>query len=139
MKNSEKAVELFESGYNCAQAVVMAYADEMGMDEKTASTLASSFGGGMGRLGEVCGAVSGMFMVLGVLYGYSDPSDRLAKMEHYTIIKQFGEKFKNENGSLLCRELLKAQQDEDAPRCVDLVERACQMLDKYIEEKGIVK
>ena len=70
-KKAERARQLFKEGYNCAQAVVGAFAGEMGMDFDTAIKLASSFGGGMGRMREVCGAVSGMFIVAGVLYGYS--------------------------------------------------------------------
>ena len=83
MGRKEKAEELFTQGYNCAQAVFLAYADRMDMDEKTAAKLASSFGGGMGCLREVCGAVSGMFMVTGMLYGYDDPKAPEEKKEHY--------------------------------------------------------
>ncbi len=100
-----KAESLFREGYNCAQAIVYAFNDIMELDDKTLLSLSSSFGGGMGRLREVCGAVTGAFMVLGVLYGYSDvnASD---KGEHYTRIQEFANRFKEDNGSIICRELL---------------------------------
>ena len=85
MGRKEKAEELFTQGYNCAQAVFLTYADRMDMDEKTAAKLASSFGGGMGCLREVCGAVSGMFMVTGMLYGYDDPKAPEEKKQDITL------------------------------------------------------
>ena len=105
-KKAERARRLFKEGYNCAQAVVGAFAGEMGMDFDTAIKLASSFGGGMGRMREVCGAVSGMFIVAGVLYGYSDPKDKEAKDKHYALIQELAEQFKNSNGSIICKNLL---------------------------------
>ncbi len=106
MSYKEKAREIFKSGYNCSQAVVLAFADVMGMDEMMATKLSSSFGGGMGRLREVCGAVSGCFMVLGAMLGSDDPCDHDAKMKHYAIIQEAAAMFKEENGSYICRELL---------------------------------
>ncbi len=106
MSYKEKAREIFKSGYNCSQAVVLAFSDLTGLDEKTATMLSSSFGGGMGRLREVCGAVSGCFMVLGALLGPVDPKDHTAKMNHYAIIQEAAAMFKEENGSYICRELL---------------------------------
>ena len=103
---AEYAISLHDKGYNCAQAVFLAYADRMDMDEKTAAKLASSFGGGMGCLREVCGAVSGMFMVTGMLYGYDDPKAPEEKKEHYGKIQELAAKFKEQNGSIVCRELL---------------------------------
>ena len=104
---SEKARALFkEQGYNCAQAVFIAFSDLTGMDEISAARFSSSFGGGMGRLREVCGAVSGCFMVLGALMGPEDPRDHDAKMAHYAIIQEAAKRFKEENGSYICRELL---------------------------------
>lgn len=103
---SEKAKELFLQGYNCSQAILGAFAEELGLDLETAMKLASSFGGGMGRLREVCGAVSGMFMVAGLKYGYTSPVDREGKTNHYKLIQQLAEDFTNKNGSIICRELL---------------------------------
>lgn len=103
----EKARALFkEEGYNCAQAVFIAFSDLTGMSEISAARLSSSFGGGMGRLREVCGAVSGCFMVLGALLGPVDPKDHTAKAEHYKIIQEAAARFREENGSYVCRELL---------------------------------
>ena len=107
MNYGEKAKALFkEQGYNCAQAVFIAFNDLTGMDEISAARFASSFGGGMGRLREVCGAVSGCFMVLGALMGPEDPKDNTAKMAHYAVIQEAAKRFKEENGSYICRELL---------------------------------
>ena len=75
MDHGMKAAELFLGGYNCAQSVVVAFCDVTGLEVDFAAKLASSFGGGMGRMREVCGAVSGMLMVLGLLYGYDTPGD----------------------------------------------------------------
>ena len=79
----KRAEQLFMEGYNCSQAVLLSYSDITGLDDKTAAMLASGFGGGMGRMREVCGAVSGMFIVLGIVAGYSDPSDAQGKKSTY--------------------------------------------------------
>jgi C_GCAxxG_C_C family probable redox protein len=102
----DRAVELFKQGYNCSQSVFAAFCEECEMDFETALKISSSFGGGMGRLREVCGAVSGMFMVAGMKYGYINPKDRVSKAEHYKRIQQLAEEFKEKNGSIICRELL---------------------------------
>ncbi len=154
--HEEKAKQLFLEGYNCAQAVFCAFSDELGVDQETALRLSSSFGGGMGRLREVCGAVSGMFMAAGVKYGYSDPKARDEKTEHYARIQELAGNFKEQNGSIVCRELLGLQQKQDSPvpeertkeyykkrPCVNLVGDAARMLEAYImdssesAEKGI--
>ena len=106
MNHSDKARELFLEGYNCAQAVLCAFGDVTGLDQETAARLASSFGGGMGRLREVCGTVSGALMVLGLDRGYSDPKDREAKKTHYHRVQEFAGRFREKNGSIICRELL---------------------------------
>ena len=102
---AQKAEGLFTEGYNCAQAVVYAFNDILNMDDKMILSLSSSFGGGMGRLREVCGAVTGAFIVLGVLYGYSDVNAP-DKGEHYERIQEFANRFREDNGSIICRELL---------------------------------
>lgn len=104
--HAERAKALFENGYNCAQALLLAFAPDAGLDEKTAAALASSFGGGMGRLREVCGALTASFMVLGLVYGGYPPNDRQAKAEHYRRVQELAAAFREANGSLLCRELL---------------------------------
>ena len=103
---AKKAMELFQEGYNCAQAVLGAFAQDMNMDFQQAMMLSSSFGGGMGRMREVCGAVSAMFMVAGLDKGYSDPKASTEKARHYDYIQQLAAKFKAENGSIICRDLL---------------------------------
>jgi len=102
----QKAVDLFEQGYNCAQAVAAAFADVTALDEPTLLRLSSSFGGGIGRLREVCGAASGMFLLAGLLYGYDDPSDKSVKAEHYTRIQELAHAFTAENGALRCADIL---------------------------------
>ena len=111
MTKGDLAKQLFEDGCNCAQAVFCSFCDEMNMDKELALKLASSFGGGMGRMREVCGAVSGMFMVAGALKGYSDLDDKDKKAEHYALIQKMGKLFKEKTGSLICRELLKDEAD----------------------------
>ena len=105
-QRSERAKALFLEGYNCAQAVVGAFSEEFSMDFSALMKSISSFGGGMGRLREVCGAVSGMFFVAGALYGYDDPKAKKEKAEHYRLIQKLAEKFREKNGSIICRELL---------------------------------
>lgn len=105
-KYGEKAKALFTSGYNCAQAVVAAFSDVTGIDFEASVKLSSGFGGGMGRMREVCGAVSGMFMVLNAVEGYTSPTDNVAKMELYAKVQRLAEEFKKENGSIICREIV---------------------------------
>lgn len=103
----DKAEGLFREGYNCAQAVLCAFEDITGLNKDTASAISSSFGGGIGRMREVCGAVSGAAMVLGLVKGSYSPDNFQAKKDHYALIQEFAAKFKEENGSIICRELLK--------------------------------
>lgn len=106
MTRGERAEALFKEGYNCSQAVLLAFSDVTGLDEKTAALLSSSFGGGMGRLREVCGSLSGAFAAVGMICGYSDPKDTATKKELYALIQDIAAEFKKENGSIICRELL---------------------------------
>ena len=106
MDHGMKAAELFLSGYNCAQSVAVAFCDVTGLDEKTAARTVSAFGGGMGRLREVCGAVSGMFFVLSLLYGYDTPGDDVSKKRLYTDVQALAGKFRERCGSIVCREIL---------------------------------
>ena len=107
MDHGEEAKGLFLEGYNCAQAVFCAFCDETGLDRDMAARLASSFGGGMGRLREVCGTVSGALLALGMLRGYADPKDPQAKADHYRLVQEYARRFRERNGSIVCRELLK--------------------------------
>lgn len=149
-KHSKIARELFESGYNCSQAVFVAFCDETKLDKETALKIASSFGGGMGRLREVCGALTGVFMAAGIMYGYTNTDDTELKAKHYELIQYLAGKFKEENESIICRELLGIVVTIDNPipekrtkeyyqkrPCADLVESAAIILDEYMETKSI--
>ncbi len=143
MKNhSEKAAELFVNGCNCSQAVFGAFAEDCGIDFETALKLSSSFGGGMGRLRETCGAVTGMFMVAGLLKGYADTSDKEAKDNHYKLIQELANEFKSVYQTYNCNELLgnigkgtyvsaprTAEYYKTRP-CVNFVVTAAEILDK---------
>ena len=116
MKNySEIAANNFKSGYNCAQSVFLTFAEDFGLDKETALKLSSSFGGGMGRLREVCGAVSSMFAIAGLKKGYISPDDDNAKTKHYEFIQYLAEKFKAKYGTYICRELLELPEGSDSP------------------------
>lgn len=143
MDHSVYAAELFLKGYNCAQAVMMAFGDVTGLDETFSAKIVSSFGGGMGRLREVCGAVSGMLAVAGLLYGYADPLDDEAKKAHYALVQELAGKFREQAGSIICRELLENPPSDPNPTprtaafyeqrpCARLVALAAQVLDEYI-------
>lgn len=146
-KKGETAKALFLEGYNCSQSVLGAFAEDLGLNLETALRLSSSFGGGMGRLREVCGAVSGMFLVAGLKYGYSDPHNQTAKAEHYKRIQDLAAEFREENGSIICRELLNLSEGPDSPvpadrtkdyykkrPCAELVKSAAEMMENYMEE-----
>lgn len=148
-QHSDLAKELFKKGYNCSQSVFAASCDETGLDFDTALKIASSFGGGMGRLREVCGAVSGMFMVAGLKCGYTDPLDRTSKAEHDKLIQALAKQFLVENKSIVCRELLGLSVKNDSPipegrtesyykkcSCAEIVEYAAKILDEYIQNRG---
>lgn len=151
MKNNpEYAVMLFKEGYNCSQAVLGAYCKELGMDFETAIKLASSFGGGMGRLREVCGAVSAMFMVAGLKFGYTDPKDKTGKQKHYELIQILSQNFKEKNGSIICRELLGLDIQHDSPvpeartaeyykkrPCIELVKCTAEIIDEVLNEREV--
>ncbi len=103
----KKAKRLFkEGGYNCCQAVVLAYNDVFGLSDETAAALSSGFGGGMGRMREVCGSVSGMVLLAGLLKPATDPSDKAARTGNYALVQEVAGEFKTLNGSIICRELL---------------------------------
>lgn len=102
----EMAKNLFTSGYNCCQAVILAYHDILGIDRKLAATISAPLGGGMGRLREVCGAVSGMFLLSGFIVPADDPKDRTKKTESYALVQELAAAFRENTGSIICRELL---------------------------------
>ena len=143
MDHGMKAAELFTQGYNCAQSVAEAFCDVTGLDEKTAARMASPFGGGMGRMREVCGAVSGMYLVLGWLYGYDTPGDDVSKKALYADVQAMGARFREQAGSIVCREILKNPPSTPSPTprtaefyktrpCARMVVCAAELLDEYI-------
>ena len=111
----ERAVALFHDGFNCAQAVFASCADMYGIDEQTALRLSASFGGGMGRMRLVCGAASGMFMLEGLRSGSATKGDHDGKARNYAAVQGLAERFKQENGSLICAELLGLKKPEGSP------------------------
>lgn len=115
MKKSEIAVNNFKIGYNCAQSVLLTFSEEIGLTQEEALKLASSFGGGMGRLREVCGAVSAMFMIAGFLKGYTSPNNDNAKAKHYALIQDLAKKFKEKHDTIICRELLGLEDNSSSP------------------------
>ena len=146
MDHGIKAAELFLGGYNCAQAVAVAFCDLTGLEEKQAAKMASAFGGGMGRLREVCGAVSGMLLVLGILDGYDDPTDDAAKKALYSRVQELAREFREENGSIICRELLDNPPADPNPTprtadfyterpCARMVLTAARILDEYLQKR----
>jgi len=148
MTHAEKARDLFLEGYSCSQAVFIAYCDLTGIDEKTAALIASSFGGGMGRMREVCGAVSGMFMAVGILYGYDDPSATSEKTAHYARIQELARRFKERNTSIICRDILgkiavdksfipqeRNEKYYSTRPCAKMVYDAAEILEQYIAEQ----
>jgi C_GCAxxG_C_C family probable redox protein len=139
------AAELFLGGYNCAQSIVVAFHKELNLTPQYAAKMASSFGGGMGRMREVCGAVSGMLLVAGILYGYDTPGDDDVKKEHYQRVQQMAEQFRQEAGSIICREILKNPPSDPSPTprseefyqmrpCTRMVYCAAEILENYIAE-----
>ena len=145
MDHGLKAAELFLSGYNCAQAVAVAFHEELGLTEKQAARMASAFGGGMGRMREVCGAVSGMLLVLSQLYGYDTPGDDISKKELYSRVQALAAGFREENGSIICREILKNPPSDPNPTprtaefyakrpCAKMVMTAARLMEQFMEE-----
>ena len=149
MGKREQAEALFLDGCNCAQAVLCAFEEETGLDHKTAMMLSSSFGGGMGRLREVCGAVSAMFLVLGYVRGYSAPDDFDGKKQLYAEIQELAATFESKYGSIVCRELLKGvshtngkvpeERTEEYYKkrpCGEQIEYAAKILHEFLEARG---
>jgi C_GCAxxG_C_C family probable redox protein len=102
MRKVDDAVSCFKEGFSCSQAILSTYGQELGIDKATALRISAPFGGGMARMGETCGAVTGAFMVVGLKYA----KDKESKEKIYRLVNEFAEKFKSRNGSILCKELL---------------------------------
>ena len=145
MDHVESARANFRRGYNCAQAVAVAFCDLTGLGEEESARLACSFGGGMGRLREVCGAVSGMLLVAGILFGYSEPGNGEVKGQHYARVQELALAFERQNDTLICRDLLHLPAGHSSPvpekrtgqyyadrPCERLVGEAAGILDRYL-------
>lgn len=144
MNKVETALACFSERFACSQAVLSAFAPDFGLDRDTALRIAGGFGGGMGRMGEVCGAVAGAFMVLGLKYGQAKADDIAAKDKSYAMVREFAERFKSRNGAIRCRELLGC--DLSTPEgmqyaldhklfittCVDAVRSAIEILEELL-------
>lgn len=103
---ADKAREMFLQGYNCCQAVVGAFADLYGFDPETAMKMAEGFGGGMGRMRLTCGAVNAMAIVAGMKMSHGQAGDLKRRSEIYAVVRQMVGEFKDDNGTIICAELL---------------------------------
>ncbi len=147
MSKADNAKNFFENGCNCCQAVFLAFLNETNLTEEEALRLSAGFGGGFGRMREVCGAVSGMTMVLSNRFASADPADHEKKKELYALIQKAAGEFKEENGSIICRELLGLSGQNSSPvpeertkeyykkrPCAELVKCAAEIAEKYLEQ-----
>lgn len=141
-KKVEIALENFKEGYNCCQAVVTAYSDVAGLKVDTLATIAAPFGGGMGKMREVCGSVTGMFMVSGFVFKASNPKDIEAKKLSCQAVQLLAQRFKDTNGSIICRELLglgnKDNGEENIYKkrpCAEYVAYCTRLIGEMINEK----
>lgn len=158
MSKREEGMAYFKEGYNCTQSVVLAFADEFGLDRELVKRMSAGFGGGMGRMREVCGAVSGMTMVAGLVNGMVKARDVQQKKENYELVQKLAHLFEERNGSIICRELLRLGTDSPAvsaanikgttpePRteqyykkrpCMELIGDACEFLEQILVEYNI--
>ena len=146
MNKRDVAIALFEEGFNCAQAVAAAFCDEAGVSKETMVKMASGFGGGFGRLREVCGAVSGMFMLAGLKYGKGIPNDLETRTKVYDTVQKMAKEFETMNGSIVCGDLLGINKPKDTGAvpternsefykkrpCVGCVEDCAKIVEKYL-------
>lgn len=152
MSKGDIAKQNFLNGYNCSQAVLLAFCEDFGLEKETALKISEPFGGGMGRMREVCGTVTGMFMVLGLAMGNSDAKDGSTKKNVYKSVQELASKFKEDNGSIICRELLglqKANKESYVPSertteyykkrpCPELCKYAADILEEYLKEEDLI-
>jgi len=147
MTRRETAINNLKSGYNCAQSIALAYEDMLPINKTLLLKMTSSFGGGMGRLREVCGAVSGIFLAAGLLYGYDGPESGQVKADHYARIQELAHRFEERHGSIVCRELLGLSITHDSPvpeertkeyyekrPCEEIIGDAAEILEQYIRD-----
>ena len=149
-KRIEMAVSLFKEGFNCSQSVVAAFADKYGFTREQALKMSASFGGGIGRMRETCGAACGLFMLVGLETGATEGADREGKAANYALVQELAEEFKQRNGALRCADLLGLSKKEPvvstpeartdqyyAKRpCVKMVEEAARIWYEYLQKHG---
>ena len=148
MSRGDDAYDYFVSGYNCSQSVALAFSDVIGIEKDVLAKLSSGFGGGMGRMREVCGCFSGIVMVLSQVYGYSEPSANAEKKALYEKIRAAAERFREDNGSIICKELLGLENPEKSAQpeartseyyqkrpCPQLCRYAAELAETMINEK----
>ena len=145
MNSAERTADSFARGFNCSQSVLAAYAEQFGLTEERALKVAGGFGGGMGRMAETCGAVTGAIMVIGLKFASTTPGDIQGKENAYSVVREFVHRFKGRNVAVLCRELLdcdistpegmkRAQQEKLIKKCCPkLIQDAAEILDQLIE------
>ena len=147
MNHIEQAVKIFED-FNCSQSVCAAFAEQFGLERELALKVSAGFGGGMGRMAQTCGAVSGAFMALGLKYGSADPGDKVSKENTYTKVRVFAEKFTERQGSVLCRDLLKCdistteglayarEHNLFTEQCPIFIRTAAEILEEMLQEES---
>jgi C_GCAxxG_C_C family probable redox protein len=145
MKRSEKALQLYSDGFNCAQSVITSFADVLGVNEETAKRMSAGFGGGMGRLQETCGAATGAFMVIGFLRGKYKEGDDESNERTNKLIQEFSKRFTEAHGSVNCKALinfdigneegLKEAKEADVfnKKCSYFVKTAVELLEDILE------
>lgn len=152
MSKGDIAKQNFMNGYNCSQAVLLAFCEDFGLEKETALKISEPFGGGMGRMREVCGTVTGMFMVIGLAMGNDNSKDNTTKKNVYKSVQELAEKFKEDNGSIICRELLgfqKNNKESYVPSertkeyykkrpCPELCKYAADILEEYLKEEDLI-
>ncbi|RRD79589.1 C-GCAxxG-C-C family protein [Tannerella forsythia] len=145
----QKARRLFSEGYNCAQSVLLAYADVFGMEPQLAAKISAPLGGGVGKMREVCGTVSGMAIIAGLMEPAADPSDKEAKMKNYALVQELAGAFRKVNGSIICRELLVKEDEKDVTTsssdtsasirkrpCAEYVATAARLVGEKLQERS---
>lgn len=151
MDRSIKAKEYFKKGYNCSQSVLLSFSDLIGIGEQEALKIAAPFGGGMGRLREVCGTVSGMFLALGLIFYDAENISTESKTELYKREQELANRFRAKNGSIICRELLSGIKTDSSPiaearteeyykkrPCTELCALAAEIMEEYLIEQGVL-
>ena len=152
MSKGDIAKQNFMNGYNCSQAVLLAFCEDFGLEKETALKISEPFGGGMGRMREVCGTVTGMFMVIGLAMGNDNSKDNTTKKNVYKSVQELAAKFKEDNGSIICRELLglqKANKESYVPSertneyykkrpCPQLCKYAADILEEYLKKENLI-